>query len=174
MPAETYKSITKFLDANKNIHMLRPIYLTSGGFDPMHIGHLRCIQETVRLAEENFGTTVIVVNGDGFLDRKKGYSFMQESDRMEIIAGIHGVDNVVLWDDGTQTVVGAIEKIKPDFFTKGGDRTDATNVPEFDICDSIGCEVLFNIGGGKIRASSDLIENSRPRKTEDGEDTSHI
>ena len=44
---------------------------------------------------------------------------------MEIIAGIEGVDFVVSWDDGGQTVTGAIEKLKPNFFTKGGDRTDA-------------------------------------------------
>lgn len=175
MPGQIYESINDFINHHgENIDSMRPIYTTSGGFDPLHIGHLRCIQETVRLAEENFGTVVIIVNGDGFLERKKEYKFMEEMDRAEIIAGIEGVDHAVVWDDGSQTVVGAIEKLKPDFFTKGGDRTDATNVPEFEVCKSIGCEVLFNIGGGKIRASSDLVKNSLKGEEQDGEDTTHI
>ena len=69
------------------------------------------------------------------------------------------VDDVVGWDDGSQTVTGAIEKIKPDYFTKGGDRNNAENVPEFDMCKKIGCEVVFNVGGAKIQSSSDLIAN---------------
>ena len=77
---------------------------------------------------------------------------------MEIVAGIEGVDYVVGWDDGTQTVTGAIDILKPDYFTKGGDRDSAQNVPEFELCEEIGCKVLFNIGGGKIRSSSDLAK----------------
>ncbi len=175
MPGQIYRNVDEFLNSQGNdLESLRPIYSTSGGFDPLHIGHLRCIQETVRLADEDFGTVVIIVNGDGFLERKKEYKFMEELDRAEIIAGIEGVDHVVVWDDGSQTVVGAIENIKPDFFTKGGDRTSATNVPEFDVCKSIGCEVLFNIGGEKIRASSDLVKNSLKGDEKDGEDITHI
>ena len=135
------------------------IYLTSGGFDPMHVGHLRCIQETVKLAsQEKNAIAVIIVNGDGFLLRKKGYAFMPLQERMEIIAGIKGVDDVTTWDDGTSTVIGAIETLAPDYFTKGGDRTDASNVPEFEICQKIGCQILFGIGGKKIQSSSDLVQ----------------
>ena len=84
---------------------------------------------------------------------------MPHDERMEIIAGIDGVDFVVGWDDGTQFVTGALEKIRPDYFTKGGDRTNADNVPEFNLCKEIGCEVLFNIGGGKVQSSSELVKN---------------
>ena len=135
------------------------IYMTSGGFDPMHVGHLRCIQETVKLAAgEKNSIVVIVVNGDGFLLRKKGYAFMPLQERMEIIAGIEGVDDVTTWDDGTTTVIGAIEILAPDYFTKGGDRTDTSNVPEFKICQKIGCQILFGIGGEKIQSSSNLVQ----------------
>ena len=135
------------------------IYLTSGGFDPMHIGHLRCIQETAAMAHETNGKTIVVVNGDGFLDRKKGGPFMPCVERCEIIAGLRGVDLVVPWDDGSQTVVGAIEQLEPNFFTKGGDRDDPTVIPEWEICQNLKCEVVFGVGGGKIQSSSWLTKN---------------
>lgn len=143
------------------------LILTSGGFDPMHIGHLRCLQESAKIAKEKRyfkGKKIkfaVAVNGDGFLNRKKGKPFMPEAERIEIIAGVEGVDYVVPWDDGTQTVVGAIEVLQPIAFTKGGDRDAAANVPEFEVCENIGCEVIFGVGGGKIQSSSWLIESSK-------------
>ena len=83
---------------------------------------------------------------------------MPHNERMEIVAGIEGVDYVLGWDDGTQTVTGAIEALKPQYFTKGGDRDSAQNVPEFELCEKIECKVIFNVGGGKIRSSSDLAK----------------
>jgi len=135
----------------------RPIVATSGGFDPLHVGHLRCIQEAKELGQ----TLVVIVNGDGFLERKKRYQFMPLADRMEIIDGIRGVDYVVDWDDGSQFVSGAIELLKPDKFAKGGDRAEPKDIPEWDTCQGVGCEVVFNVGGGKIRSSSELVANSR-------------
>jgi len=140
--------------------------MTSGGFDPLHIGHARCILETGNLANSpsrhhvgDRGLVVVVVNGDGFLYRKKGYAFMNETERMEIIDSLKGVDFVTSWDDGGQTVTGAIELLRPSYFTKGGDRNSSQNVPEFDMCEKIGCKVLFNIGGDKIQSSSELVGN---------------
>ena len=128
------------------------IVATSGGFDPLHIGHLRCLQESAKL-----GILVVIVNGDGFLTRKKGKPFMSLEERMEIIDGIRGVSYVMSWDDGGQTVSGALELIRPHVFTKGGDRSSAGVVPEFEVCERIGCEVVFGVGGGKIQSSSNLI-----------------
>jgi cytidyltransferase-like protein len=134
----------------------RPLVATSGGFDPLHIGHLRCLRE----ASELGGTLIAIVNGDGFLERKKQYKFMPVEDRMEIIDGIKGVDIVIAWDDGTQFVSGAIDLIKPDIFAKGGDRAEPKDIPEWDICEQVGCKVIFNVGGGKIRSSSELVANA--------------
>lgn len=158
----------------RNVHELRmqadvlneELIVTSGGFDPLHVGHLRCIQESASIKEKrkyHKGKKIklaIIVNGDGFLERKKGKPFMKLEERMEIIAGIEGVDYVVSWDDGGQTVTGAIEILKPIVFTKGGDRDSSQNVPEFDLCNQIGCEVIFGVGGGKIQSSSWLIKSA--------------
>jgi len=125
----------------------------------MHVGHLRCLIESAEFVRKVGGKTrlAVIVNGDGFLLRKKGYAFMPLVERMEIIAGVRGVDYVVPWDDGGQTVVGAIEVLKPFAFTKGGDRDAAANVPEFDVCERLGTKVIFGVGGGKIQSSSELV-----------------
>lgn len=151
-------SLKHHADANNE-----KLVVTSGGFDPMHVGHLRCLIESSNIARSVGGDVrlAVIVNGDGFLMRKKGKPFMPEAERMEIIAGVKGVDYVVPWDDGGQTVVGAIKILGPIAFTKGGDRDSASNVPEFDVCDSIGAKVIFGVGGGKIQSSSWLIENAK-------------
>ena len=84
---------------------------------------------------------------------------MSHRERMEIVSEIEGVDYVLGWDDGSQFVTEAIRKLMPDYFTKGGDRNNASNVPEFDLCKEIGCKVLFNVGGGKVQSSSELAAN---------------
>lgn len=147
----------------------QPIMMTSGGFDPLHVGHLRCIQGTVKMANnpKKFPAAykplvTVLVNCDDFLKAKKGYNFMSLQDRMEIIDGIKGVDCVIPWfyKNDDFTVVKAIHKIRPRWFTKGGDRTDATNIPEWEICQQRGCEIITGVGGDKIRSSSDLVENA--------------
>ena len=137
------------------------IVATSGGFDPLHVGHVRCIQDSAAIATSH-GVLVVIVNGDGFLTRKKGKPFMSHDERMKIVDALRGVDYVVGWDDGSQTVVGALELIRPDVFTKGGDRSTVSAVPEVDICEKIGCRISYGVGGtDKIQSSSDLIKNSQ-------------
>ena len=157
MTATVFNSATDLY--NHTVTMNERLVVTSGGFDPMHVGHLRCILESAEIAKKS-GIRIrlaVIVNSDGFLLRKKGYAFMPENERMEIIAGIAGVDYVIPWDDGGQTVTGALDILKPLIFTKGGDRDAAANVPEFDLCEKIGARVMFNVGGGKIQSSSTLV-----------------
>ena len=166
-----FENITKFLewrdDCDGILNIRRDIVMTSGGFDPLHVGHLRCIQETVNFAKDSKRfpkaskpLVVVLVNCDNFLKAKKGYAFMTLEDRMEIVHGIAGVDCVLPWryTNDDFTVVKAIDMIKPKYFTKGGDRTDATNIPEWEICQQRGCEIITGVGGGKIRSSSELVE----------------
>lgn len=161
MPATIFKNIQDLRTQADIKNEL--LIVTSGGFDPMHVGHLRCLQVSADIARNHSNRTrlAVIVNGDGFLLRKKGFAFMPEIERLEIIAGVGGVDYVVPWDDGGQTVTGALEILRPIMFTKGGDRDAAANVPEFDLCDKIGCNVVFGVGGGKIQSSSDLVKAIR-------------
>ena len=107
---------------------------------------------------------VVIANGDEFLKNKKGFVFMPEAERMEVLNEIKGVDHVVRWYDGTQNCIGAIEKIKPNVFTKGGDRSSRDKIPEADVCDKVGCKIEFGVGGSdKPQSSSWLtskLENS--------------
>ena len=96
---ENIKLLRKHLD---EFYKERPVYMTSGGFDPLHIGHVRCILGTKSRASNADihpysmkGITVVVVNADSFLIRKKGFAFMPLQERMEIIDSIKGVDFVV-------------------------------------------------------------------------------
>jgi cytidyltransferase-like protein len=127
----------------------------SGGFDPVHVGHVRMIQEA-----SEYGDVIVIVNSDEWLGRKKGYSFMSFIERAEIIAGLKGVVEVVRADDDDDTVCKSLETIAPDYFANGGDRK-SNNTPEMDVCDSLGIEMLWNIGGEKIQSSSDLVKKTR-------------
>ena len=140
------------------------IVAVSGGFDPIHIGHIRMFQEAKALGDE----LVVILNNDNWLRKKKGYVFMPEQERKEIIESITGVDRVVLTthppDPIDMSVVAETRKIKPNIFANGGDRTDK-NTPEMDVCNEIGCKMVFEVGhGGKIQSSSWLIEAARKYK----------
>ena len=96
----------------------------SGGFDPVHIGHLRMIQEA-----SHYGEVIVVVNSDEWLMRKKGYIFMPFKERCEILQGFSAVSEISAVSDDDGTVCEALVRLKPDFFANGGDRkTD--NTPE--------------------------------------------
>lgn len=136
------------------------LIVTSGGFDPIHKGHIECIESSVNMKKEG-DVFVVIVNGDKFLERKKGKPFMNHSERLKIVSSLKGVDYVVGWEDETQNVVGAIKILKPDIFTKGGDRSSPESVPEYEICKEIGCEVIFGAGGfQKIQSSTNLLNKA--------------
>ena len=156
----TVQDLKEYLD---KWHPNTKIFATSGGFDPVHVGHLRCFEEMKAISShhDEDAVTVAIVNGDGFLERKKGFAFMNEKERLEIISGFSSVDYAVLWKDESQTVCGALEILRPDFFCKGGDRDSFQNVPESKVCEAIECQVLFNVGGGKVQSSSSLVSRMK-------------
>ena len=128
--------------------------MVSGGFDPVHIGHVRMILEAAE-----YGHVLVVANSDAWLMRKKGYIFMSWEERAELLAAIRGVTSVERVDDTDGTVCEAIRRLKPTYFANGGDRkTD--NTPEMDVCKELGVKLLWNVGGGKIQSSSDLVSAS--------------
>jgi len=131
------------------------VVAVSGGFDPVHVGHLRMFEAAKKLGDE----LLVIVNDDNFLTRKKGQPFMKLEDRMEIIAGFRCVDHVKPAVDKDDTICESLRAYKPNIFANGGDRT-SDNVPEMPVCDELGIEMIWEVGGGKIRSSSDLIRNS--------------
>jgi D-beta-D-heptose 7-phosphate kinase/D-beta-D-heptose 1-phosphate adenosyltransferase len=134
--------------------MSRKIICVSGGFDPVHIGHLRMIQEASK-----YGHVVAIVNSDDWLMRKKGYIFMPFDERCEILEGFVATGETTNVDDRDGTVCEALRRIKPDYFANGGDRkTD--NTPEMDVCEELGIEMLWGVGGGKIQSSSNLVNDA--------------
>jgi len=133
----------------------------SGAFDPIHVGHIRYIQEAARLGDR----LVVILNSDDFLLRKKGFIFIPFAERKEILEGIRGVDEVIASIDDDQTVSRTLEKVKPDIFAKGGDLSEV-RIPEVDVCSRIGCAVVMNVGGSRI-LHSDLGEKVKEHGMED-------
>jgi cytidyltransferase-like protein len=132
----------------------------SGGFDPIHKGHVRMIREA-----SQHGLVMVIVNSDEWLMRKKGYVFMPFEERAEIVNAIKGVAGVykALDDDGT--VCENLRRLKPDAFANGGDRK-GDNVPEVSVCKELGIKMLWNVGGEKTQSSSELVAKQKENKNE--------
>ena len=138
----------------------KPTVMVSGGFDPVHAGHIRLI----RAAAEH-GDVIVIANSDEWLFRKKGFVFMGFDARAEILNAVKGVVIVDSVDDSDGTVCEAIYRHKPTYFANGGDR-GRDNTPEQSVCEELGVELLWGIGGDKkLASSSDLVENVRDFKT---------
>ncbi len=133
--------------------------LVSGGFDPPHIGHVRMFKEAAK-----WGDVVVAINSDDWLMRKKGYIFMPWKERAEIIREFASVTVVTRFDDSDNTACDAIRKFTPDAFANGGDRKKE-NTPEMDLCDELGVQMLWGIGGkDKPQSSSWLVNKLRENK----------
>ena len=136
----------------------------SGGFDPIHIGHVRMIQDAKKI-----GNVIIFLNTDEWLKRKKGYVFMPWEERAEILLSIKGVKEVYRAMDEDNTVCEALKFYKPDVFANGGDRKPGL-VPEYQICEELGIEMAFSVGGDdKPQSSSWLVEKSKYAKIDHGD-----
>ena len=144
----------------------KKVVMVSGGFDPVHIGHVRLFNEAKKLGDE----LVVVINNDNWLRCKKGYVFMPEHERKEIIEAFQAVDRVLLSSHKKNTkdmsVCMELIRVRPHVFASGGDRNekDADNPEsslyrERQIHKKLGITMVYNVGyGGKVRSSSELIK----------------
>ena len=150
----------------KNLKDKCIVVAVSGGFDPVHIGHVRMFGEAKRLGDK----LVIILNNDNWLIAKKGFVFMPEQERKEVLEAFSDVDRVMLTrhlkNPKDMSVCAELIKLKPDIFANGGDRK-LDNIPEVAVCKELGIKMVFNIGhGGKVQSSSWLLKKHQKRKIE--------
>jgi D-beta-D-heptose 7-phosphate kinase/D-beta-D-heptose 1-phosphate adenosyltransferase len=145
----------------------KKVIAISGGFDPIHVGHVRMIQSAAELGE-----VVVILNTDAWLLRKKGYTFMKWQERAEILKAINGVTIVVPAKDYDGSVCESLIDLKDvlglSYFGNGGDRKKV-NTPEINVCDKLGIQLVWNLGGGKVQSSSDLVRKFKKVQNKENE-----
>lgn len=158
------KAVKSVKNIKKVVKKVKKVVAVSGGFDPLHIGHVRMFKEAKKLGDK----LVVILNNDNWLRKKKGNEFMPELERKEIIESIESVDEVLITNHSEninfknnyeKSVCEELTKLKPHIFANGGDRF-AEDIPEFKLCNELGIKMVFNVGhGGKVRSSSELLKN---------------
>ena len=133
------------------------IILISGGFDPVHSGHIALINEASK-----FGDVVVLLNSDNWLRTKKGKEFLPYSEREIIMNAIKKVSDVISFEDSDKTCINGIKNAINKYpnrnikFANGGDRNDNTT-PETVFCEKNKIETLWGIGGNSKKNSSSWI-----------------
>jgi cytidyltransferase-like protein len=148
---------------------MKTIVLATGGFDPIHSGHINYI----RSARELGDYLVVGLNSDEWLTRKKGRPFMLWEERATVISALHYVDRVINFDDSDGSAKDAIRKVRSIFpnariiFANGGDRTK-DNIPEMDILkEMLHVDFAFGVGGeDKKNSSSCMLQEWKSPKTD--------
>jgi len=132
------------------------VVVTSGYFNPMHVGHVRLIEASKALGDK----LIIIINTDNQVKLKGSVPFMNQDERKEIVEALKWVDEAVFAIDEDGSCCKTLAMLKPDIYAKGGDRT-ADNIPEVAVCKENGIEIIYNVGGGKVQHSSELINNAK-------------
>jgi D-beta-D-heptose 7-phosphate kinase/D-beta-D-heptose 1-phosphate adenosyltransferase len=142
------------------------IVLATGGYDPLHSGHIAYFEHAKKLGD----ILVVGVNSDEWLTRKKGRPFMNINERIAIIKALEVVDSVIIFDDSDGSARNAIKYCLETYsdseiiFVNGGDRTK-NNIPEMDISDPR-VRFVFGVGGEhKINSSSKILTEWKNPKT---------
>lgn len=145
---------------------MKKIIITSGFFNPLHIGHINLIRESKKLGD----FLVVIVNNDEQVKLKGSTPFMTEQERIEIIKALKYADDVMLavdsFVDGKEVPIPkSLELVVKKYpgtyiFAKGGDR-NFDNIPqsEKEVCLKLHIKVISNVGGSKVQSSSGLIKN---------------
>lgn len=146
---------------------MKKIVLVTGGFDPLHSGHIAYFNEAKKLGD----ILVVGVNSDAWLARKKGAPFMPLLERTNIVRNLKMVDFVIDFDDSNGSAKHAIQMVRQSYpqdkiiFANGGDRT-TENIPEMDVADD-NTQFVFGVGGfNKANSSSWILQEWKTPKTE--------
>ena len=146
---------------------MKKIVVVSGGFDPLHSGHIAYFEAARKLGD----MLIVGINSDAWLTRKKGAPFMPGHERVTIVENIGVVDNVILFNDNDGSAKEAIKNVRQLFphdriiFANGGDRTHL-DIPEMDVKDD-NLQFAFGVGGfNKANSSSWILEEWKSPKTE--------
>jgi len=141
------------------------VILVTGGFDPVHSGHIELFKNAKEIDPDV--SLCVGLNSDDWLERKKGKYFMPFDERKIVIEELKSVDLVIPFNDADDSACDAIDIALQvyDFvtFANGGDRKQ-DNTPEKIVCESLEIEMLWNVGGGKIQSSSDLVKHANEKK----------
>ena len=140
------------------------IIVLSGGFDPIHSGHIAMFEES-----KKYGKIVVLLNSDNWLIKKKNKYFMSWEERYSVIKNINEVKDIIKFDDSDGTAVDGLKIVKKNYpnqkiyFANGGDRKDH-NTPEDSFCQSNDIGLIYKVGGGKTQSSSNLLDNWKSYK----------
>ncbi len=136
------------------------VVVVSGYFNPLHIGHLRMLEAARELGDE----VVVIVNNDRQQVLKKGKVILPEDERVAVVAAIRHVDRVVPAVDVDGTVRATLRQIAAEYagkhiiFANGGDRESEKVVPETEVCEEYGIDMIFDLGGSeKVQSSSTIL-----------------
>jgi len=139
------------------IKSVKDIILVSGGFDPIHSGHIKLIKDS-----SQYGDIVVLLNSDKWLQQKKGKEFLPFNERKIIMGALKNVIDVLSFNDTDKTCIDGLKKAKLKYpkqkikFANGGDRNDSTT-PETIFCENNNIEAIWGIGGNDKSNSSSWI-----------------
>jgi D-beta-D-heptose 7-phosphate kinase/D-beta-D-heptose 1-phosphate adenosyltransferase len=136
--------------------------VVSGGFDPLHTGHITMMRDAKEIGDE----LIVVVNNGHWLREKKGFELVPGDVRMEVIQALEPVDDVhktshqrIAPGDMDMSICSSLKALEPDLFGNGGDRKEG-NIPEYQLCEELGIELVFGLGEEKEHSSTKMFYNA--------------
>lgn len=145
----------------------RTFVVVSGGFDPYHHGHGRLFRDAKKLGDK----LIVILNNDNWLLNKKGYVFMKQNERKEILESIKYVDKVIITRHTKNTRDKSVTRELKTLYNRLGDKNELIfanggdrvldNTPEESLCNKLGIKTVYNVGGKKIESSSELVKNGK-------------
>jgi D-beta-D-heptose 7-phosphate kinase/D-beta-D-heptose 1-phosphate adenosyltransferase len=135
-----------------DIDIWRKTVVVSGGFAPLHSGHVRYINHAAA-----YGQVIVVLNSDQWLQKHKGFVFQTFFERMEVVFSINRVASVVAAEDDDGTICSNLEKLQPDIYCVGATHEDAASTAEVELCEKLGIKVIFGVGGPRVQSTMALI-----------------